>query len=258
MKTYFSLKIGLTIGLVSVLMFTSCQNDEISEASLLVEEKVQEMTEEPEESDPTLRINTSVLFPTTAKLFGNSNEDWAIQLGKGSVALDCENALQPQLLRLTDKVVAPYGSLDKASVEYTITKDEFVFLSPAFFFNNYPCPAEYEWEPAEGQSLEEFLKEFAKEIIDAVETLEVYFDGIKVEEMNEYRLNTDLFYFTGNPELKECYDACIQGVPQPGLIDGYFMMFKKMKFGKHDIVIKGEVPSIDLVFEIKIILNVVN
>lgn len=258
MKTYFSLKIGLTFGLVSVLMFTSCQNDEISEASVLVEEKLQELTEDAEESDPTLRINTSVLFPTSACLFGKCNEDWAIQLGKASVALDCENILQPQMLRLADKVVAPYGSLDKASAEYTITKDQFVFLSPAFFFNNYPCPAEYEWEPADGQSLEEFLKESAKDIMDDVEKLEVFFDGIKVEDVNEYRLNTDLFYFTGNPELKECYDACIQGVPQPGLIDGYFMMFKKMKFGKHDIFIKGEVPSIGLVFEIKIILNVVN
>lgn len=38
MKNHFFLKIGLAFGLVSVLMFTSCQTDEFSEPSVLEEE----------------------------------------------------------------------------------------------------------------------------------------------------------------------------------------------------------------------------
>ncbi|CAN5543888.1 hypothetical protein BH23BAC1_BH23BAC1_45890 [soil metagenome] len=255
MKKYFFLQIGLALGLVSGIMFSSCQTDEFSETAVLKEEP--ELTEDAEASDPTLRINNQVIFPVTAKLLGKSNEDWAIHLAKASVALDCENVSEAQLLKLTDKVVAPYGIVEDASASYTITKDQFVFLSPAFIFNYYGCPAEYEWEPAEGQSIEDFLKEFAKETMDGIKTLDVFFDGIQIVEVNEYRLNTDLFYFTGNPVLTDCYEPCITGVPQPGLVDGYFLMFKKMKKGKHTILIKGEVPSFDFTFQINIVLNVI-
>lgn len=255
MKKHFCLKIGRAFGLVSVLLFSSCQTEEISETFVLEEEP--EITAYAEETDPTLRVNNQVLFPVTAKVLGKSNDDWAIVLGKIMYGLDCENINQAQLLNLSDKVVSPFGSLENSTLEYTITKDQFVFLPSTFFFNNHPCPPEYEWEPAEGQSMEDFLKETAKEILNAVETLEVFFDGQEIEEVNKYRLSTDLFLFTGNPELTGCFDLCITGDPQPGLIDGYFMMFKKMKIGKHTIVIKGEIPSFEINFEITILLNVI-
>jgi hypothetical protein len=255
MKKHFCLKIGRAFGLVSVLLFSSCQTEEISETFVLEEEP--EITAYAEETDPTLRVNNQVLFPVTAKLFGKSNLDWAINVAKASVALDCENVNKSQLLKLTDKVVTPYGNLTDASAEYTITMEQFVFLPPSFIFNLHGCPAEYEWEPAGGQSIEEFLSEFAKKNIDAIETLDVYFDGIKIDEINKYRLNTGLFYFTGNSDLTECYEPCITGEPQPGLVDGYFLMFKKMKIGKHTIFIKGDIPSFDFTFEITILLNVI-
>ena len=255
MEKHFYLKIRIALGLMSVLMFSSCQTDEFSETAGLNMEP--ELTEEAEASDPTLRVNNQVLFPVTAKLFGKCNEDWAIHLAKATAALNCENVNDAQLLKLTDKVVAPYGNVEDASASYTITKDQFVFLSPAFIFNYYGCPAEYEWEPAEGQSIEDFLKEFAKETMDGIKTLDVFFDGIQIVEINEYRLNTDLFYFTANPDLSECYEPCFTGKPQPGLVDGYFLMFKKMKKGKHTILIKGEVPSVDFTFQININLNVI-
>ncbi len=105
MKNHFLLKIGPAFGLVSVLMFTSCLTHEFSP----VEEEASG--------------NNSVLFPKNAKLFGKFNEDWAIHLAKASVALDCDNVSEAQLLNLTDKVVAPYGNVEDASAEYTITKD---------------------------------------------------------------------------------------------------------------------------------------
>ena len=154
--------------------------------------------------------------------------------------------------------MSPYGNLDDGTTEYTITKDQFVFLSPSFIFNYYGCPPGYDWEPAEGQSIEDFLNEFAKSAIDAIETLDVYFDGVNIEDIKNYRLNTSLFTFTANPDLSECYEPCFTGKPQPGLVDGYFLMFKKMKFGRHTILIRGEIPSFDFTYEINIVLNVVN
>lgn len=64
MKIYFSLKIGLAFGLVLFLLFTSFQTDDFSENSVV--EVDPEMTEDAEESGPTLRVNNSLIFPTTA------------------------------------------------------------------------------------------------------------------------------------------------------------------------------------------------
>jgi hypothetical protein len=152
--------------------------------------------------------------------------------------------------------VSPFGSLGSAPAEYTISKDKFIFLSPLFILNDYPCPAEFEFEPAEGQSIEDFLKETAEPIISSFESVTVILDGNEIESIANYRLTTDVFYFTGNPELAACFDPCITGSPQLGLIDGYFMMLKKLSPGKHTIVIRGAIPSEDFEFEDTIIFNV--
>ncbi|WP_163378430.1 hypothetical protein [Cyclobacterium sp. SYSU L10401] len=47
--------------------------------------------------------------------------------------MDCESVFEAQLFHLTDKVPAPFGELEDGAAEYTISKDQFVFLSPAFF-----------------------------------------------------------------------------------------------------------------------------
>ncbi len=255
MKTFFSFKIGTAVGLVALLLFISCQPEEIIETSV-VEENL-DMTENAEESATTLRNNSALIFPTNARLFGKCSEEWVIEFGKASVSLDCESIFVNQLLSLHEKVVAPFGSsIGDFTDEYTITKNQFVFLSPAFILYDYPCPAEFEFEPAEGQSLEDFLKELAKESIDAIETLEVIIDGNIVYDPKAYRTSTDLFYFTGNPDLAECYDPCITGEEQPAIIDGYFMMLKKFKVGRHTVVVRGEVPSDDFKYEVTFILNV--
>jgi len=256
MKTYFSFKIGLASVLVLMLLFTSCQPEEFSLTSVVEEDPA--ITKEAEASDPTLRINNSLLFPTTARLFGKCTEDWAIEFGKASMVLDCETAFQSQLLDLGNNVIAPYGILGSAVEEYTITKDQYVFLSPALILNDYPCPSEFEFEPADGQSLEDFLKETGKEFLDVLEITKVIINGNEIEDVNKYRLSSDLFYFTGNPDLATCFDPCITGESQPGIVDGYFMMLKKLKVGKHTITVKGEIPSEEYSFEWTIVLNVTN
>lgn len=256
MKTYFSFQNVFAFGLVLMLLFTSCQTDEFTEPAVVIEEPT--TTETVEETDPTLRINNSLVFPKTANMFGKSTAGWAIEFGKKVYSLNCETIFIEQMLNLGGKVVAPFGSsIGNSAVEYTITQDQHVLLSPAFFFNNYPCPAEYEWEPEEGQSLESFLRDYAKGIIDPIEKVEVFIDGTEIEDPMAYRLSTDLFYFKGNPALVECYDVCVTGEPQPGLIDGYFMMLKKLKVGRHEVLVRGEIPSQDFVYELNLVLTVV-
>lgn len=254
MKTPNFQKNGTAICLVLTLFFAACQTEEPNPESVVETDSI--VTAEAEITDPTLRINPSAVFPITAHLFGKSTADWAEIFGKVVISLDCESVNANGLLSLGDKVVAPFGSLGSAPAEYTISKDKYVFLSPLFFFNDYPCPAEYEWEPAEGQSVEDFLEQTAKGIIDPFESITVILDGREIENIEKYRQNTGVFIFTGNPELTQCFDPCVTGSPQQGLVDGYFMMLKKLGPGKHTIVVKGELPSEDFQYEDTIIINV--
>ncbi|HSJ68939.1 MAG TPA: hypothetical protein VK921_14740 [Anditalea sp.] len=256
MKTYFSFKLGLAYGLVLMLMVTSCETQEIGEPSVVAED--QGIVTDVDKSDPTLRINNSVLFPTSAKLFGKSNEDWAFDLVRTSFSMDCEEFSTSQLLNLSDKVVSPFGDLETITREYTITKDQFVFLSPIFIFNFYGCPEEFGFEPEEGQSIEDFLRENSNYIFNLFETFQVFYNGVEIEELSEYKISSDLFYFTANPTLTECVTPCLTGKQQPSLFEGYFMMFKKMKFGKNTVIIKGSAPELDLSFELTFIFNVTN
>ncbi|MCF1751781.1 hypothetical protein [Mariniradius sediminis] len=254
MKTLNFQKNGTAICLVLMLLFASCQTEEPNHVSVVEKDSI--VTAEAELTDPTARINPSAVFPVTAHLFGKSTADWAEIFGKTVISLDCESVNANGLLPLADKVVAPFGSLGSAPAEYTISKDTYVFLSPLFMFNDYPCPAEFEWEPAEGQSIEDFLEQTAKGIIDPFESVTVIIDGREIESIEKYRQNTGVFIFTGNPELAQCFDPCVTGSPQQGLMDGYFMMLKKLGPGKHTIVVKGELPAEDFQYEDTIIINV--
>lgn len=93
-------------------------------------------------------------------------------------------------------------------------------------------------------------------MIDLVEVIELTFDGIEVENLDEYRFQSDLFYFTGNPEQAECYDPCITGKPQPGAFDGYMVMFKKMTVGEHTITMHGEMPAYELTWDLTLNVTV--
>ncbi|WP_113923532.1 hypothetical protein [Cognataquiflexum aquatile] len=256
MKTYFSFQNVPGIGLVLMFLFTSCQTDEFTEPAVVIEEPT--TTETVEETDPTLRINNSLVFPKTAQVYGKSIEYWATEFGRKIYTYDCEEVLLSKMVSLSDNVVAPFSLTSETTPEeYTINKDQYVLLSPILVVNDYPCPAEFEFEPAEGQSLEDFLKETAKPYIDPLETVEVFVDGNEIDEVLKYRLSSGLFTFTGNPDLAGCFDPCVTGQPQEAVIDGYFLMLKKLKIGKHTILIRGEAPSQNFTFEWNLIFNVV-
>ena len=63
-------------------------------------------------------------------------------------------------------------------------------------------------------------------------------------------------YFTGNPELATCYDPCITGEEQPGVMEGYIVMLKKMSPGTHIINMHGEIPMYDYTWDMVLNLHV--
>jgi hypothetical protein len=99
------------------------------------------------------------------------------------------------------------------------------------YLNDYPCP-DPSFEPAPGQSLEDFLAEGAAAVIDQVTNLQIEVDGVLLANVPNYRLGTDLFLFTSHPSLI-AIDPCVTGTPQPAVVNGYFLMFAPFSVGEH-------------------------
>ncbi len=108
--------------------------------------------------------------------------------------------------------------------------------------NDFPCP-DPAFQPAPGQSLEDFLAEGAAALIDLVDDLAVEVDGVPLRNLVAYRAASRLFTFTGHPSLAPVLDACITGVPQSGVSDGYWIMLAPLSRGEHTIHVRGGIGS---------------
>jgi hypothetical protein len=127
----------------------------------------------------------------------------------------------------------------------TIPHSKSLLLYIGAVVNTYPCPPEFGFEPAPGQSLYDFLAAGAKAGMDLVDHLEVSLDGAPLNGVMDYRyVSDDLFSITGDPTLRVALDPCITGSPQPAVVDGFFMMFKPLERGLHTIRVHGTATPI--------------
>jgi hypothetical protein len=100
--------------------------------------------------------------------------------------------------------------------------------------NDYPCP-DPSFEPAPGQSLEDFLAEGAKAATDAVDALTLTVDGVEVPALFSYRVATHLFEFAGDISMQGL-DPCVTGESQPAVSDGFMVMVMPLSAGEHTLV----------------------
>jgi hypothetical protein len=122
----------------------------------------------------------------------------------------------------------------------TIPHGKAILLYIGAAVDTYPCPPEFGFEPAPGQSLYEFLAADAKAVLDTVDFLEVSIDGAQLRDVMSYRFaSDDLFTITGDLSLQAVLDPCITGSPQPAVVDGFFMIVKPLTRGEHTIVVHG-------------------
>ncbi len=131
----------------------------------------------------------------------------------------------------------------------TIPHQKSIFLYIGAVVDTYPCPPEFGFEPAPGQSLYDFLRADAAFFLNTVDLLQVSLDGQTLngfdgqsldKDARYYRFaSDDLFTITGDPSLQAVLDPCITGSPQPAVVDGFFMMFKPLERGTHTIIVHG-------------------
>lgn len=238
MKTYNFLFAVLMLAAATTLTLTSCQ-DENNIISTTSDHNVESRTNQ-----------NNVLYPPTSHPYGKSYDEWAVIFWQRLMAFDCATIFSENVFGLNQEedVFFLSGSVGTYNIDVTIPADKAILTPIINYINDYPCP-DPNFEPSQGQSLEDFLQEGAAAAIDLVENIEVTLDGVVLEDMENYRFNSDLFYFTGSADLPTCFDACVTGTPQPAVTDGYYLIFKKMSPGQHTLHLAAEMPAYGAVLD---------
>jgi hypothetical protein len=113
-----------------------------------------------------------------------------------------------------------------------------VMLQLSSALNDYPCP-DPSFQPAPGQSLYDFLIGAISPLFDGETGFTVTLDGVAIEDPLSYRFTSDdVFLFKGDLSM-QAFDSCITGKRQPGVTDGFYLMFKPLSRGEHTIVLNG-------------------
>lgn len=123
----------------------------------------------------------------------------------------------------------------------TVPAEKSIFIPMIFYFNAYPCP-DPNFQPAPGQSLEDFLTEGAQSLIDNFVTeLEMEVDGVSLQNPFKYRATSSLFIFTAHPSVIPVLGIpCLTGSPQPAVSDGYWVMLKPLSVGSHTLRVSSK------------------
>jgi len=120
----------------------------------------------------------------------------------------------------------------------TIPGGRVILVPASSYLADYPCPKEFGFEPAPGQTLESFLSYWAAYVgIDGV-TAKVTLDGKSVPLR---RVNSGLFAFAGAADMVTA-DPCITGAPQLGVADGLYAFIDPPSRGKHTLLIQSTSP----------------
>lgn len=198
----------------------------------------------------------SAVYPPNAQPNGKSYAEWTADWWRWAAGIPC--ATNP----IFDATGANAGINQSGPVYFlagtggaTVTRNVTIphgkkILFPLInYLNDYPCP-DPNFQPAQGQSLADFLTEGAAAQMDMAGNLEVTLDGVALNNETDYRFPSGLFYFTGNTDLTNCFDPCITGQEQAAASEGYWMMLKPLTYGQHTLHFHAEVPAYGFVVDV--------
>jgi hypothetical protein len=205
----------------------------------------------------------SAVYPINAHPFGQSYAEWTKDWWQWIMSFDC--ASNP-LLDMTGEqagagqsgpVFFLAGTPGGPAVRtITVPKNKALLFPMVNVICDYPCPEDFGFEPGPGQTVEDLLIECANGWIGYAGELSVTLDGVELNNEEDYRVQTDLFYFTGDPDLVNCLDPCVTGTSQEAVSDGYWMILKKLSVGAHTLHFTGGYPefgfAVDVTYNITV------
>lgn len=129
-----------------------------------------------------------------------------------------------------------------------IPQGKYVFAALVDAFEDYPCPAPT-FQPSPGQTLYDFLKfgnanaPGTERLLDPFTILQAEMNGRPIPNVHEYRsTSTELVDFTADISWKPI-DPCVTGGPQQAVAAGYWLMFRPLDPGEHDLHFRAERPD---------------
>ena len=211
---------------------------------------------DPAASEASLRIDdhrvdpdSFVVVPGHAPVLGQSITAWTKEWFRWHFAVPADKS---PILNLSqdcgtgqhDRVffVPSYDGSDVFARSCRIPARKPALVKLWAVINDYPCP-DPTFQPAPGQSLEDFLREGAMSYDDGVQNLAVTVDGEAVNIADD-RHTTGLFHFVGDPSLVgKVPDACLLGATrQPAVADGWWLMLL-LAPGEHAVHVSGQSPE---------------
>jgi len=110
-----------------------------------------------------------------------------------------------------------------------------LFFPMANFVNDYPCPEPPPFQPAPGESLDDFLVRTGVPFLQFMTDLFASVDGVPLQNLEAYLAISPLCTFTADPALTQSpvVDPCITGTPQPGVSMGYWLLLTPLPPGDH-------------------------
>jgi hypothetical protein len=126
---------------------------------------------------------------------------------------------------------------------YTLPAGKFLWAPIFWGWQQYPCLPFPGFEPAPGQSMEDFLlSTLAPYFVTPPADGSLLVDGQPVINVGAYRATSSLFTTTFDLSLL-AIDPCVTGGPQPCVADGYYVMLKPFSPGRHTL----EYPGCDVI-----------
>jgi len=176
------------------------------------------------------------VFPVDSRPYGHTYAEWAERFWQRAVSIPADR--NPALGNGTcaegqsGPVWFVLGAFD-AEIDCTVPVGKALLIPPITYENDYPCP-DPSFQPAPGQSLEDFLTEGIRPYVDAVTAVTLEVDGQFVQNPMNFRITTPLFYFPPAAGLT-AFDPCLTGQPQPVVADGYWYLLPPLPPGRHVI-----------------------
>jgi len=135
----------------------------------------------------------------------------------------------------------PGGSVTRSC---TIPAGKTIFFPIVAINNDYPCP-DPTFQPAPGQSLQDFLTDGAVAVIDQAQNLNASLDGVAIPVGPGSRGTSNMYSFAGDPSLTATFDPCITGSQQKAVSDGYWLQLAPLSRGTHTLSFGATIGSFD-------------
>lgn len=135
----------------------------------------------------------------------------------------------------------------------TVPSGTYLFYPMANLVNDYPCPAEFNFEPGHSESLVHFLQRTGSAFLgDHTGHLFAEIDGNPLVSLESYRNTSHMFMFTADPVLNTLFDPCITGSSQQGVSVGYWLLLEPLSPGTHTLHFGSNIWGQDVTYHVTV------